>query len=121
MNTLMLYNQKRIKSLNKGKGVLADFRSGDTLKVSTKVKEGTSERIQVFAGVCIARRCSHNGIGSTFTVRKLAHGVNVEKTFLLYSPRIDSIEVTQHGKVRRAKLYYLSNLTGKAARIKERR
>ena len=96
------------------------FGPGDTVRVHAKVVEGTRERIQVFEGVVIRRRAG--GINENFTVRRIAsHGVGVERTFLVHSPRIDKIEVTRHGKVRRAKLYYLRDLTGKAARIKERR
>ncbi len=96
------------------------FGPGDTVRVHAKVVEGTRERIQVFEGVVIRRRAG--GINENFTVRRIAsHGVGVERTFLIHSPRIDRIEVTRHGKVRRAKLYYLRDLTGKAARIKERR
>ncbi|MCR6096020.1 50S ribosomal protein L19 [Salipaludibacillus agaradhaerens] len=97
---------------------LPDFRPGDTLRVHVKVVEGTRERIQVFEGVVIKRRGT--GISETFTVRKVSYGVGVERTFPVHSPRIDKIEVTRKGKVRRAKLYYLRALRGKAARIKER-
>lgn len=93
------------------------FRPGDTLRVHVKVVEGTRERIQIFEGVVIKRRGS--GISETFTVRKISYGVGVERTFPLHSPKIDKIEVKRRGKVRRAKLYYLRNLRGKAARIKE--
>jgi large subunit ribosomal protein L19 len=96
-----------------------DFRPGDTVKVHVKVVEGTRERIQVFEGVVIKRQ--NGGISETFTVRKLSYGVGVERTFPVHSPRIDKIEVSRRGIVRRAKLYYLRNLRGKAARIKERR
>ena len=93
------------------------FRPGDTVQVHVKVIEGTRERIQVFEGVVIKQK--GGGIRETFTVRRIAYGVGVERTFPLHSPRIDKIVVKRHGKVRRAKLYYLRNLTGKAARIKE--
>jgi large subunit ribosomal protein L19 len=93
------------------------FRAGDTLRVHVKVKEGNRERIQVFEGVCIKRRGT--GISATFTVRKISYGVGVERAFPLHSPKIEKIEVLRRGRVRRAKLYYLRNLTGKAARIKE--
>ncbi len=93
------------------------FRPGDTLKVHVKVIEGSRERIQVFEGVVIKRR--GGGISETFTVRKISYGVGVERTFPLHTPKIDKIEVARRGKVRRAKLYYLRNLRGKAARIKE--
>jgi len=94
-----------------------DFRPGDTLRVHVKVIEGQRERIQVFEGVVIKKRGS--GISQTFTVRKVSNGVGVERTFPLHSPKIDKIEVVRRGKVRRAKLYYLRKLRGKAARIKE--
>ncbi|HET7629307.1 MAG TPA: 50S ribosomal protein L19 [Bacillales bacterium] len=96
---------------------IPEFRAGDTLKVHVKVVEGSRERIQVFEGVVIKRR--GGGISETFTVRKISYGVGVERTFPVHSPRIDKIEVTRRGKVRRAKLYYLRSLRGKAARIKE--
>ena len=96
-----------------------EFRAGDTLKVHVKVVEGNRSRIQVFQGVCI--RVQGSGIGRTFTVRKVSFGVGVERTFPLHTPIIDKIEVVTRGDVRRAKLYYLRNLRGKAAKIKERR
>jgi large subunit ribosomal protein L19 len=96
------------------------FGPGDTVRVHAKVVEGTRERIQVFEGVVIRRRAG--GINENFTVRRIAsHSVGVERTFLIHSPRIDRIELVRHGRVRRAKLYYLRGLTGRAARIKERR
>jgi len=95
-----------------------DFRPGDTVRVSLKVVEGERERIQAFEGVCIARK--NAGINSNFTLRKISYGEGVERIFPLYSPRITAIEVVRAGKVRRAKLYYLRGLTGKAARIAER-
>jgi len=94
-----------------------NFRPGDTLKVYVKVIEGTRERVQLFEGVVIKRR--GGGISDTFTVRKISYGVGVERTFPLHSPKLEKIEVARRGKVRRAKLYYLRNLRGKAARIKE--
>lgn len=96
---------------------LPNFRPGDTLKVHVKVIEGTRERIQIFEGVVIKRR--GGGISETFTVRKISYGVGVERTFPFNSPKIEKIEVARRGKVRRAKLYYLRSLRGKAARIKE--
>ncbi|HEY41854.1 MAG TPA: 50S ribosomal protein L19 [Dehalococcoidia bacterium] len=93
--------------------------AGDTVKVSTKVVEGDKERIQVFQGVVI--RIRNSGAGSSFTVRRVAYGVGVERTFPLYSPLVDKVEVVRHGKVRRAKLYYLRGLSAKKARIKEKR
>ena len=95
------------------------FRAGDTLSVHVKVIEGNKERIQLFNGICIKRH--DDGLHSTFTVRKISNGVGVERIFPLHSPRIEKIEVMRQGRVRRAKLYYLRNLQGKAARIKERR
>ena len=96
------------------------FGPGDTVRVHARVVEGTRERIQVFEGVVIRRRAG--GINENFTVRRIAsHGIGVERTFLIHSPRIDKIEVMRLGRVRRAKLYYLRGLTGRAARIKERR
>lgn len=101
-------------------GQVPEFGPGDTVRVHAKVVEGTRERIQVFEGVVIRRRAG--GINENFTVRRIAsHGIGVERTFLLHSPRIDRLEVVRRGKVRRAKLYYLRTRTGKAARIKERR
>ena len=97
---------------------LPKFRPGDTVVVAVKVKEGTRERIQNFEGVVIAQR--KRGFNSSFTVRKISYGEGVERTFHLYSQQIDSIKVVRFGKVRRAKLYYLRELTGKKARIKER-
>lgn len=96
---------------------LPAFRPGDTVKVHVKVVEGTRERIQIFEGVVIKRR--GGGISETFTVRKISYGVGVERTFPVHTPKIAKIEVVRHGKVRRAKLYYLRELRGKAARIKE--
>jgi large subunit ribosomal protein L19 len=96
-----------------------DISPGDTVRVHAKVVEGNRERIQVFEGVVI--RVREGGPSASFTVRRIAsHGIGVERTFLRYSPRIDKVEITRRGKVRRANLYYLRGLTGKAARIKER-
>jgi len=95
------------------------FRAGDTVKVHVKVVEGTRSRIQIFQGVVIRRH--GGGVGETFTVRKISFGVGVERTFPLHTPNIDKIEVVTRGDVRRAKLYYLRELRGKAARIRERR
>ncbi len=95
------------------------FKAGDTLRVHVKITEGNRERIQVFQGVCIKR--VNRGIGSTFTVRKVSGGIGVERIFPLHAPVIDKIEVVTVGRVRRAKLYYLRNLHGKAARIREKR
>ena len=95
------------------------FRAGDTLRVNVRVKEGEKERIQAFEGVCIARRGS--GVSATFTVRKISNGVGVERIFPLHSPMLADLQVVRRGRVRRAKLYYLRHLTGKATRIKERK
>ena len=95
------------------------FRAGDTLKVHVKVVEGTRSRVQVFQGIVIARQGS--GVGATFTVRKVSFGVGVERMFPLHAPTIEKIEVDRRGDVRRAKLYYLRGLRGKAARIREKR
>ncbi len=98
---------------------LPQFRPGDTLRVNVRVREGEKERIQAFEGVCIARK--HGGISETFKVRKISNGIGVERTFPLHSPMIATIDVVRQGRVRRAKLYYLRALRGKAARIKELR
>ncbi len=98
---------------------LPEFRAGDTVKVHVRVVEGNKERIQLFQGVVIARR--GGGTRESFTVRKISGGIGVERVFPLHSPSIHQIEVVRHGKVRRAKLYYLRELRGKAARIEERR
>jgi large subunit ribosomal protein L19 len=97
---------------------IPEFRVGDMIRVDVKVVEGESERIQAFEGVVISRR--GHGIAETFTVRKMSFGVGVERTFPVHSPRVDKIKNMRAGKVRRAKLYYLRNLTGKAARIEEK-
>lgn len=98
---------------------IPDFRAGDTVKVYVKVVEGTRERIQLFEGVVIKRKGA--GIQATYTVRKVSNGVGVERIFPVNSPRVDHVEVVRYGRVRRAKLYYLRELQGKAARIKESR
>ena len=98
---------------------IPQFRAGDTVKVYVKVVEGTRERVQLFEGVVISR--SGSGVREMFTVRRISYGVGVERTFPVHSPRLEKIVVARKGIVRRAKLYYLRNLTGKAARIRERR
>ena len=98
---------------------IPEFRPGDTVRVHAKIVEGTRERIQVFEGVVIGRQGS--GVREMFRVRRISYGIGVERTFLVHSPRIEKIEVVRRGVVRRAKLYYLRGLTGKAACIKERR
>ena len=118
MNMIETLEQEQITALTASRPV-PEFAPGDTLKVNVKVVEGTRERIQAFEGVCISR--SNRGVNSSFTVRKISYGEGVERIFPLYSPRIDSIQVVRRGDVRRAKLYYLRGLTGKAARISEKR
>ena len=108
-----------IQSLTEGqlRTDIPAFRPGDTVRVHAKVVEGSRERIQIFEGVVIARKGA--GISENYTVRKISNGVGVERTFPIHTPRVDKIEVVRYGKVRRAKLYYLRALQGKAARIKE--
>jgi large subunit ribosomal protein L19 len=118
MNLIQTLEAEAIAALSENKKIPA-FRAGDTVKVGVKVIEGERTRIQNYEGVCIAR--SNKGMGSNFTVRKMSFGEGVERVFPLYSPNIDSIEVVRKGVVRRAKLYYLRGLTGKKARIAERR
>lgn len=96
---------------------IPQFEVGDTVKVYVKVVEGTRERLQAFEGIVIARK--NGGVRETFTVRRVSFGIGIERTFQLHSPRVDRIELVRHGKVRRAKLYYLRSLSGKAAKIKE--
>ena len=100
------------------KSDIPDFKPGDNVKVHVRLKEGDKERIQLFEGLVIARK--HGGVSESFTVRKISSGIGVERTFPLHSPSIAKIEVTRRGRVRRAKLYYLRDLRGKAASIKER-
>ena len=95
------------------------FRAGDTVRVNVRVKEGDKERVQAFEGVCIARRGA--GVSASFTVRKISNGVGVERIFPMHSPMIADVSVVRRGRVRRAKLFYLRSLTGKATRIKERK
>lgn len=97
---------------------IPNFRAGDTVNVQVKVKEGNRERLQAFEGIVIAKR--NRGLNSSFTIRKVSHGEGIERVFQLYSPLIASIDIKRHGDVRRAKLYYLRNLEGRKAKIKER-
>ncbi|AEB99550.1 50S ribosomal protein L19 [Selenomonas sputigena] len=113
MNIIQALEQEQLRS------DIPEFAPGDTVRVHVKVVEGTRERIQAFEGVVIAR--SGTGVRETFTVRRISYGVGVERTFPVHSPRLDKIQLVRRGIVRRAKLYYLRNLTGKAARIRERR
>ena len=113
MNIIEVLEQEQLRSY------IPDFKAGDTVKVYCKIIEGSRERIQLFEGVVISR--SGSGVRENFTVRRISYGVGVERTFPVHSPRIDKIVVARRGIVRRAKLYYLRNLTGKAARIREKR
>ena len=113
MNIISVLEQEQLRD------DITAFRPGDTVKVHVKVVEGNRERVQVFEGVVIGRQ--NGGVRETFTVRRVSYGVGVERTFLVHSPRLAKIEVVRHGIVRRAKLHYLRGLTGKAARIRERR
>ena len=117
MNIIEQFERDQIKSLIKGKKI-PQFYPGDTVRVNVKVREGTRERVQGFEGVCIAKK--NRGLSSSFTVRKISFGEGVERVFPIFSPTIDSISVIRTGQVRRAKLYYLRDLTGKKARIVER-
>ncbi|MCH8927032.1 MAG: 50S ribosomal protein L19 [Proteobacteria bacterium] len=117
MNTIEKLEQEQVAKLSAGREI-PDFSPGDTLRVNVKVTEGARERIQVFEGVCIARK--NRGLNSSFTVRKISYNEGVERIFPLYSPRIDSIELVRRGDVRRAKLYYLRGRRGKSARISEK-
>ena len=117
MTTLIdTLNQEQIAKLN---AKTPEFAPGDTLRVNVKVIEGTRERVQAFEGLCNARK--NAGVNSSFTVRKISYGEGVERVFPLYSPRIASIELVRRGDVRRAKLYYLRELRGKKAKVKEKR
>lgn len=113
MNIIQALEQEQLRT------DIPTFRPGDTVRVHVKVIEGNRERVQVFEGVVITRQSG--GVRETFTVRRISYGVGVERTFPVHSPRLEKIEVARRGIVRRAKLYYLRNLTGKAARIRERR
>ncbi|QZA80993.1 50S ribosomal protein L19 [Deefgea piscis] len=115
MNLLQILEQEEIARLNKA---IPDFAPGDTVIVSVKVKEGTRERLQAYEGIVIAKR--NRGLNSAFIVRKISSGMGVERTFQTYSPLVASVEVKRRGDVRRAKLYYLRDRSGKSARIKEK-
>lgn len=118
MNVIQKLEEAHIAAVSEGKNI-PEFGAGDTLRVNVRIVEGANERVQAFEGVCIGRK--NRGLHSSFTVRKVSHGEGVERTFPLYSPRLDSIEVLRRGDVRRAKLYYLRDRSGKSARIKEKR
>ena len=117
MNIIEKIEKEQLEKLSSGKQT-PDFNPGDTIKVDVKVVEGTRERVQAFEGVCIAR--GGKGINESFTVRKISYGEGVERVFPLFSPKISSITLVRKGKVRRAKLYYLRDRRGKAARIVEK-
>tara|TARA_B100000029_G_C17486643_1_gene927500 strand:+ start:170 stop:706 length:537 start_codon:yes stop_codon:yes gene_type:complete len=117
MKTLQDYEKNHQKELSSGKS-FPNFSSGDTLKVHLKVKEGEKERIQIFEGVCISVK--NSGLNSSFTVRKISYGEGIERILPLYSPQISKIELIKSGDVRRSKLYYLRNRSGKSARISEK-
>lgn len=118
MNQLQKIEQDYLNKVTEGKEI-PEFSAGDTVRVNFRIVEGTTERVQAFDGMVIAKK--NRGLNSSFTVRKISHGEGVERVFPLYSPRIDSIEVIRRGAVRRAKLYYLRGRTGKAARIAEKK
>ncbi|MGY9003124.1 MAG: 50S ribosomal protein L19 [Rhodospirillales bacterium] len=117
MNVIEQIEKEQLDKLTSERPV-PEFAAGDTLKINVKVIEGERERIQVYEGLCIARK--NSGLNSSFTVRKISYGEGVERVFPLYSPSIDSIEIVRRGDVRRAKLYYLRGRTGKSARIAEK-
>ena len=117
MNLIQQLEQEQVEKLSAGKDI-PDFGPGDTVLVNVKVVEGERTRIQAYEGVCIGR--SGRGLNENFTVRKISYGEGVERVFPLYAPMIDSIKLIRHGKVRRAKLYYLRGLRGKSARIVEK-
>ena len=112
MNLLQAFTNEQLKS------EIPAFNIGDTIRVHNKIKEGTRERIQLFEGTVIAKRGS--GISETFTVRRVSYGCGVEKTFPIHSPNVEKVDVIRHGKVRRAKLYYLRDRVGKASKVKEK-
>ena len=118
MNTIKEIEKEQIKEILKKRQV-PDFKSGDTVRVNVYVTEGNKERVQAFEGVCIAR--SNRGFNSTFTIRKISHGEGVERVFPVYSPMLESISLIRRGKVRRSKLYYLRQRSGKSARIAEKK
>lgn len=118
MNTVQAFEARQLETLRAGK-TIPDFSAGDTVRVNVRVREGTRERIQAYEGVVIARS-GGEGLNASFTVRKISLGEGVERLFPLWSPFVEGIEVVRRGRVRRAKLYYLRNLRGRSARIKER-
>ena len=119
MNILENFNKKQVQNLA-GDSKFFDFKAGDTVNVSYRITEGTTTRIQNFEGVVIAKSKSKDNFDASFTVRKISHGVGVDRKFLLHSPLVEKIELLSKGVVRRGKLYYLRNLSGKSARIKKK-
>ena len=123
-NLIEHFNAEQAAKINNGRGGLENFvnnfKVGDTVKVKYKITEGSTTRIQIFMGVVIAKSKSFSNYNSTFTVRKVSSGIGVERKFPLYSPLLSGVELVKRGVVRRAKLYYLRNLTGKASRIREK-
>jgi large subunit ribosomal protein L19 len=117
MNRIEEINKKHLEQISTGKKI-TEFFPGDTIKVNVRIVEGKRQRVQAFEGVCIAKK--NGGINSSFTVRKVSFGEGVERVFQLYSPNLDSVELIRSGKVRRAKLYYLRDRSGKSARINEK-
>ncbi len=120
-NIIAEFNDLQVKKIKESSGFeIPKFKAGDTVNVKYKITEGENTRIQAFQGIVIARSKSSNNYNATFTVRKISSGIGVERKFNLYSPLLSGIEVLKQGDVRRAKLYFLRNLTGKASRIKEK-
>ena len=117
MNVVQKYEARQLEAIQAERNI-PDFAPGDTVRVNVKIKEGTTERVQAYEGVCIAR--AGKGLDASFTVRKISYGEGVERVFPLWSPRLESIELVRRGSVRRAKLYYLRDRRGKSARIAER-
>ncbi len=124
VNHILEFEQGQAKKINEARGGLEkfvpNFKVGDSVRVKYKITEGTTTRLQAFVGIVIARSKSFSHYSATFTVRKISDGIGVERKFALYSPLVASIELVKQGVVRRAKLYYIRNLTGKASRIKEK-
>jgi large subunit ribosomal protein L19 len=111
---------QKLEANQRRTSALPEFRAGDSVRVQVKIREGEKERLQAFEGVCIARGKAASGARAHFTVRKVSYGIGVERTFLEGSPNVDAVEIVQRGRVKQGRLYYLRDLAGKAARIKER-
>lgn len=124
VNFIQKFEQEQVNKINEARGGLdkfvPNFKVGDSVRVKYKITEGTTTRIQAFVGIVIARSKSFSNYSATFTVRKISDGIGVERKFALYSPLVAGIELVKQGVVRRAKLYYIRDLTGKASRIKEK-